>query len=295
MVRPAAFGSNTETLASNKFQSELDITDANENARAEFDAFVDTLRKNNIDVTVIDDTTSPVKPDAIFPNNWFSVHHNGQCYLYPMLAENRRLEKRPEIINTLQEKFKITNITDLSKFEADNLFLEGTGSVVFDHVAKLAYACISQRTHAELLERLAVELGYAPVVFDAVDQNGYAIYHTNVLMCIGTGFVVICLDAIPDAAQKEKLKTLFKETGLEIIAISLPQMNQFAGNMLEVQNSEHQHFIVMSQTAYDSLEMHQVERLKTFGSLLPVSIPTIETLGGGSARCMMAEVFAPMA
>ena len=302
MVEPACFAGNLETMDSNRFQNTLNMTpaEAQENALDEFQQFVETLKTHQIDVTVIKDTAHPHKPDAVFPNNWFSIHHNGSCYLYPMMAENRRLERRPEIIDTLKHHFEITAIKDISMFEKDNLFLEGTGSIVFDHVAKIAYACLSPRTNAQLLERLAIELGYAPVTFKAVDANGYEIYHTNVLMCVGTGFVVICMDAIRDLADKQKLMTLFKETGLEVITIRLDQMNQFAGNMLELQSnldvdhSQGKHFIVMSQTAWNSLEQHQIERLQCFGQLLPVSIPTIETLGGGSARCMMAEIFAPL-
>lgn len=291
MIRPVAFGFNTQTAESNAFQNRDDDQQAvQQKAVQEFDGFVKVLRDNGVSVTVINDTVEPHTPDSIFPNNWVSFHDNGDIFLYPMQAENRRLERREDIIRQLEEAFKANHVIDLSRFEAKNQFLEGTGSMVLDRENKIAYACLSPRTNAEVLKVFCDYTGYTAVTFDAFDQNGQAIYHTNVLMAIGSKFAVICLDSITNLSEKEAVITSLKSTGKEIIDITFDQMNHFAGNMLEVRNNEDEIFVVMSQAAFNSLSDVQKVSLQKYGKLVYADINTIETNGGGSARCMMAEV-----
>ena len=244
-------------------------------------------------IRVVEDTDLPRKPDAIFPNNWVSFHEDGTVVLYPMCAENRRSERRMEIIEALGTEFRIEKIVDLSHFENEGRFLEGTGSIMFDHENKIAYACLSPRTDAALFDEVSQTLGYTPISFRAVDAKGRAIYHTNVMMCIGVGFAVICLESIENAEEKETVVESLKRSGLEIIDISFEQMNKFAGNMLEVSGKNGKVFLVQSQRAFDSLRKEQIAVLEKYCELLPIPIPTIETIGGGSARCMMAEIFLP--
>lgn len=295
MIRPVNFGFNEQTAESNAFQNKAAQTnDANGAAQREFDGMVNTLRENGVDVTVIDDTPEPHTPDSIFPNNWVSFHADGQVFLYPMQAENRRLERREDIINDLEDEFKVKHVIDLSRFEEDNKFLEGTGSMVLDRVNNIAYACISPRTDREVLELFCKEAGYQPITFDAVDEKGQAIYHTNVLMCAGGGFAVVCLDSIANPHEKLVVKDALLSTQKEIVDISFNQMNHFAGNMLEVKNKAGETLIVMSKNAYDALLEDQKNILKKYGKLVHADINTIETIGGGSARCMMAEVHLPV-
>ena len=295
MIRPVNFGFNEETAGSNAFQNrEAKDDDANTKAQQEFDGMVSALCANGVDVTVIDDTPEPYTPDSIFPNNWVSFHADGEVYLYPMQAENRRLERREDIIAKLEDRFSVKHVIDLSRFEQENKFLEGTGSMVPDRENKIAYACISSRTDRDVLDLFCEHAGYRPVTFDAVDEKGQAIYHTNVLMCVGTGFAVICLDSIPNPDEKLVVKESLSLTKKEIIDISFGQMNHFAGNMLEVKNSAGDTLIVMSQSAFDALLDEQKQILKKYGKLVHADIGTIETLGGGSARCMMAEVHLPL-
>ena len=295
MIRPVNFGFNEETAESNAFQNrEAKDDDANTKAQQEFDGMVSALCANGVDVTVIDDTPEPYTPDSIFPNNWVSFHADGEVYLYPMQAENRRLERREDIIAKLEDRFSVKHVIDLSRFEQENKFLEGTGSMVPDRENKIAYACISPRTDRDVLDLFCEHAGYRPVTFDAVDEKGQAIYHTNVLMCVGTGFAVICLDSIPNPDEKLVVKESLSLTKKEIIDISFGQMNHFAGNMLEVKNSAGDTLIVMSQSAFDALLDEQKQILKKYGKLVHADIGTIETLGGGSARCMMAEVHLPL-
>ena len=295
MIRPVNFGFNEETAGSNAFQNrEAKDDDANTKAQQEFDGMVSALCANGVDVTVIDDTPEPYTPDSIFPNNWVSFHADGEVYLYPMQAENRRLERREDIIAKLEDRFSVKHVIDLSRFEQENKFLEGTGSMVPDRENKIAYACISPRTDRDVLDLFCEHAGYRPVTFDAVDEKGQAIYHTNVLMCVGTGFAVICLDSIPNPDEKLVVKESLSLTKKEIIDISFGQMNHFAGNMLEVKNSAGDTLIVMSQSAFDALLDEQKQILKKYGKLVHADIGTIETLGGGSARCMMAEVHLPL-
>ncbi|BAU54727.1 citrulline utilization hydrolase CtlX [Mucilaginibacter gotjawali] len=294
MIRPVNFGFNEETAGSNAFQKRnTDKNSANEQAQWEFDGMVNILRENGVDVTVVDDTPDPYTPDSIFPNNWISFHHDGDIFLYPMQAENRRLERREDIIAQLEDVFEVKHITDLSGFEQESKFLEGTGSMVLDRVSKIAYACISPRTDREVLALFCEQAGYKEVSFHAYDEYHMAIYHTNVLMCIGSGFAVICLDSITDSDEKNAVTSILKLTHKEIISISFEQMNQFAGNMLEVKNKDGETLIVMSQNAFNALDDEQKGALEKYGKLVYADINTIETNGGGSARCMMAEVHLP--
>ena len=295
MIRPVNFGFNEETAASNPFQNRnADKGGVKEKARKEFEGMVNVLRENGVDVTVIEDTPEPYTPDSIFPNNWVSFHADGDIFLYPMQAENRRLERREDIIAQLEDRFEVKHIIDLSRFEQENKFLEGTGSMVLDRENKIVYACISHRTDREVLALFCEQTGYKEVSFQAYDEYHQAIYHTNVLMCIGSKFAVICLDSITDEEEKNTVVAILKLTHKEIVDISLEQMNQFAGNMLEVKNNAGETLIVMSQNAYNSLNQSQKTTLENFGDLVYADINTIENNGGGSARCMIAEVHLPI-
>ena len=294
MIRPVNFGFNEQTAGSNAFQNrnaeQLLVQDK---ALTEFDTMVAKLRDNGVEVIVIQDTAEPHTPDSIFPNNWVSFHRDGTVFLYPMMAENRRLERREDIIIGLENEFKINHVIDLSRFESENKFLEGTGSMVLDREHKLAYACLSPRTDKDVLDLFCLESGYKPVLFHAVDQGGMEIYHTNVLMCVGSNFVVICLESIKDTAEKLTVIDTIAASQKELIDISFEQMNHFAGNMLEVQNLHGEKLIVMSKSAWDSLNQQQREKLSSFCKPVYSDISTIESNGGGSARCMMAEMHLP--
>ena len=295
MIRPVNFGFNEETAGSNAFQHKnADKNNVQQIALKEFDGMVNTLRHNGVDVIAIDDTPEPYTPDSIFPNNWVSFHADGNIFLYPMQAENRRLERREDIISLLEDRFTVKRIEDLSRFEVEGKYLEGTGSMVFDRENKIAYACISPRTDADVLAIFCKETGFTPVCFDAADENNVAIYHTNVLMCIGSNFAVICLDSITKPEEQTMVMEKLKLTGKEIIDITFGQMNHFAGNMLEVKNKARETLIVMSQSAFDVLSQSQKSTLAKYGKLVYADIGTIETNGGGSARCMMAEVHLPV-
>jgi hypothetical protein len=295
MIRPVNFGFNEETAASNAFQNRnTDKNGIKEKARHEFDGMVNVLRENGVDVTVIGDTPEPYTPDSIFPNNWVSFHADGGVFLYPMQAGNRRLERREDIIAQLEDRFEVKHIIDLTRFEQEDKFLEGTGSMVLDRENKVAFACISPRTDREVLALFCEQAGYKEVSFNAYDEYHHAIYHTNVLMCIGSKFAVICLDSITDADEKNAVVTILKLTHKEIINISFEQMNRFAGNMLEVKNKAGETLIVMSENAFNSLNQLQKTSLEKYGKLVYTDINTIESNGGGSARCMMAEVHLPV-
>ncbi len=299
MIRPANFGFNEQTAVNNAFQSRDEINDMQSLKKAaidEFDHMVALLRSHGVDVTVVADTAEPVKPDAIFPNNWISFHENGTLITYPMYAPNRRLERREEIIEQLSEKFIIKNRYSFEFYENEDepLYLEGTGSMIFDRPNGIVYACISPRTDATLIDKFNVLMGTTSCVFKSVDANGLEIYHTNVMMALGEDFVVICMESIKDEASRKQLTSVFGQTGKEIIEISLKQMEAFAGNMLEVYGKGRQRLLCMSQTAYDSLREDQKARLSLRTQLLPIPITQIEKFGGGSVRCMMAEVFLPL-
>lgn len=295
MIRPVAFGLNIQTADSNAFQNKKASQEAvQEKALAEFDAFVVKLRSHGIDVTVTEDTLKPHTPDSIFPNNWISFHDDGSIYLYPMQAENRRLERRDDLIDVLSKRFSITEINDLSFTEERGEFLEGTGSMVLDRSKKLAYACLSIRTQQKVLDIFCRESGFEAVTFKAVDQNGKAIYHTNVMMCVGDKFVVICLDSIPNKVEKANVVKIINDSEKEIIEISLDQMNQFAGNMLQLVNRERKSFLVMSARAHNALNKIQLNTIAKYAEILSSPLTTIEDNGGGSARCMMAEIHLPL-
>lgn len=295
MIRPVSFGFNEQTADSNAFQNrDADQQAVQDKALAEFDGFVNILKNNSVSVTVVDDTPQPHTPDSIFPNNWVSFHADGNIFLYPMQAKNRRLERREDIITKLEDTYKVAHVIDLSRFEAENKFLEGTGSMVLDRENKIAYACLSPRTDQEVLKLFGEQAGYKIISFEAADANGKAIYHTNVLMCIGSGFAVICADSIPNPHEKVVVLESLRSTRKEVITISFDQMNRFAGNMLEVKNAKGETLIVMSQNAYRALDEEQRLVLQQYGKLVYADINTIETNGGGSARCMMAEVHLPV-
>lgn len=296
LIRPQNFGYNSETAQSNEFQNAVEEQDENlikQTALAEFDQFAETLYSNRINIRVFEDTEFPIKPDAIFPNNWVSFHSDGTVVRYPMCTKNRRSERRMDIIETLGHEFHIDKIIDLSYSENEGRFLEGTGSIVFDHANKTAYACISPRTDAGIFAEVSQSLGYQPISFHASDANGKAIYHTNVMMCIGPGFAVVCLESIRDVKEKAVVIESLKTNGLEIVDISIDQMKHFCGNMLTVSNEIGKTYHVLSANAQASFSMEQVTTLEKYTELLPVAIPTIESVGGGGARCMMAEVFLP--
>ena len=295
MIRPASFTGNAQTASSNHFQQlGTTISTAQQLALQEFADLKNALVAAGVTVNVIDDTVEPHKPDAIFPNNWVSFHADGTAVLYPMLALNRRDERRMDVLQTLSERgYHIHKLIDLSAHESQQQFLEGTGSLVLDRVHRLAYACLSPRTDIEVLGEFAQRLDYELVVFNASDANNQPIYHTNVLMCVGTRFAVVCLQAIALADRPGVVHAL-KSTGHEIIDITLQQMQCFAGNMLELHSNRGETLVVMSQAAFDCLLPAQVAQLQLLGwRIVAVPIPTIETLGGGSVRCMLAEIFLP--
>lgn len=299
MVRPANFGFNPET-AENNFYQQADIRSSDEIttlALKEFDAFVALLRDQGVSVLVEDDTDDPVKPDAIFPNNWFSTHPDGKLILYPMYSPNRRLERRKDLIESLMKRnFKVEEIIDLSFFEDAEQYLEGTGSMVMDHKSKTIFACYSERTHPIPLDYVGKLLGYQVVGFNAVLEFQGAlssIYHTNVMMHVGTDLAVVCLDSIPKASEKLAVQKSLTQAGKKVVPITAKQKFQFAGNMLEVGNDGGEKFTVMSESALDTLNIGQIQLIEKYSTIISPSIPTIEKLGGGSARCMMAEIFLP--
>lgn len=295
MVRPARFASNDQTRDTNAFQaSTAAVPEVAAAAVAEFDGAVVALRAAGVTVLVIDDEPAPAKPDAVFPNNWFSTHADGTVVLYPMHAPNRRSERRIDLLQQLDVAgFHCSQLVDLSPHEFAGRCLEGTGSLVLDRVGGVAYACRSPRTDPIVLELWARELGSRVVVFDAVDSAGRAIYHTNVLMCVGTGWAVVCLDAIPVSAERATVANELAATGHDVITLSLAQMAEFAGNMLELLDADGQRIIALSDRARRALGSEVEARLAHHGRLVSCSIPTIEAVGGGSLRCMIAEVFLP--
>lgn len=300
MIRPVAFRMNEQTAVNNYYQKVLDgLLPATVNAKAqqEFDTFVDKLRAQGVDVTVVDDTLNPDTPDSIFPNNWISFHENGDVALYPMFAENRREERREEILDMLEDKgFVINNIVDYTSAEEDGFFLEGTGSLLLDRGNRKAYCALSPRADEELFIEFCEDFDYAPVIFEAfqtVNGERKLIYHTNVMMCLGETFAVICSDCIDDKKERKMVLDNLKENGKEIILITEAQVNNFAGNMLEVRGADDKRYLVMSTSAYQSLTPKQIAQLENHAEIVSSSLDTIEACGGGSARCMMAEIFLP--
>lgn len=294
MVRPAHFGYNPETAENNAFQSNegnLTVEQISAAAIKEFDAFVEKLRSYDIEVIVFEDTDSPYKTDAVFPNNWISFHEDGLVLTYPMFSPMRRLERRPDIVHALAEQFEIKKWIKLENFEREEKYLEATGSMVFDRTHQIAYACHSERTHPDLLADFCQTMHFKPILFTAQDQDGLAIYHTNVMMALGENLAIICLESIGDEQERAEVIKALDETGKEIIDISFAQMNAFAGNMIEVKNQVGEHFLVMSSAAYHALDMQQTERILAHTAILHSPLTHIEKYGGGSARCMIAEVF----
>ena len=291
MVRPYQFYFNQQTASNNFFQSNINIENANELAIAEFDAMVEKLRTHQIKVNVVQDTKDPSTPDSIFPNNWISTHTNGTLCLYPMFAQNRRAERKSTVIDFLQSNYKIENTLDLTDLEKEGKFLEGTGSMVLDHKNKIAYGCLSERLDKNTFNEWCDKMQFKAIAFKAVDDKAQPIYHTNVMMCMGDQFVVICLESIPNEQEKQMVLESFKKSNKEVIEISQDQLNHFAGNMLQVFDTNEKPHLIMSEQAHTSLDPAQVKSLVKYNPILPISIPTIEALGGGSTRCMMAEIY----
>lgn len=300
MIRPVAFRMNEQTAVNNYYQKVLDgLSPETVNAKAqqEFDAFVQKLRLVGVDVTVVDDTLEPNTPDSIFPNNWISFHETGDVVLYPMFAENRRAERREDILDLLEDKgFVVNDIMDYTSAEEDNIFLEGTGSLLLDRQNGKAYCALSPRADEELMIEFCEDFEYTPVIFEAFQTVGgerKLIYHTNVMMCIGDTFAVICADSIDDKKERKMVLDSLRSDEKDLILITEDQVNNFAGNMLEVKGSEGKRYLVMSSSAYQALTKKQIAQIEQHVTILHSSLDTIEACGGGSARCMMAEVFLP--
>lgn len=293
MVRPASFGFNEQTALNNYFQS-APATDAallQQKALDEFDNMVNVLRSNQIEVIVINDSAEPPKPSAIFPNNWLSTSPDGNLYIFPMCAPNRRAEKRDEIIKQLAADYIVNDFQDWGEYETEGRYLEGTGSMIIDHDHQLIYAAISERTNIAVLEKFAAANAYQAIAFIATDTEGRPIYHTNVMMALGEEFCVLCEEAIEEEWELIAVRQLLESTGHSIIPISRAQMNSFAGNMLEAKNKTGKNILIMSEAAFQSLNREQKSQLEKFAKLQPIAVPTIEATEGGSVRCMMAEIF----
>lgn len=300
MIRPIGFRMNEQTAINNYYQKVIDgllPETVNTKAQQEFDAYVEKLRSVGINVVVVEDTKEFDTPDSIFPNNWISFHENGNVGLYPMFAENRRLERREDVLIKLEESgFKIENIVDYTSAEEENVFLEGTGSLLLDRVNRKAYCALSPRADEELFIEFCEDFEYTPVIFTAnqtVNGERKAIYHTNVMMCLAETFAVICLDCIDSKKERKNVIANLKEDGKEVIRITEEQVNNFAGNMLQVKGKDDKLYLIMSQAAYTSLSKPQISLIEKHCEILSSSLDTIEACGGGSARCMMAEVFLP--
>lgn len=298
MIRPINFRMNEETAVNNYFQKsteELQET-VNKKAQAEFDAFAQKLKAEGVNLMIIDDIKSQDTPDSIFPNNWVSFHENGDVALYPMFAKNRRKERREDIFESLEAEGRfIRNFVDYTSAELEDVFLEGTGSLILDRPNQKAYCALSPRADEDLVIEFCEDFEFTPIIFNAFQSfegERLQIYHTNVMMCIAEDFAVICLDTIDDKKERKLVADSLKQDGKEIITISEDQMNNFAGNMLQVQGKSEK-FLVMSKTAHDSLKDHQIKTIEKYCKILSSDLSTIETHGGGSARCMLAEVFIP--
>jgi len=291
MVRPIAFNYNEQTAINNKFQTKSNISNINDLATKEFDNYVQLLKENGVQVIVVNDTLNPHTPDSIFPNNWFSTHSEGKLVYYSMFAPNRRSERKSSFIAEIKKHVKADIEIDFTPFETENIFLEGTGSMVLDRDNKIVYACNSIRTSKVLIDEFCKEFDYKACLFDASGKDDVPIYHTNVLMCVGVDFAIVCLDAIKDEKQKADLVKSLNDTNKHIIPITYDQLEHFAGNMLELRNNKDQRLLVMSKTAHDSLTSEQIKILESKCKLIAPDITTIETNGGGSARCMLAELF----
>ena len=298
MIEPVSFNYNTETAINNYYQinnTALSKEEIQKKALKEFKEFVSLLRSKNINVIVFKDTENPKTPDSIFPNNWVSFHIDGEVVLYPMYAKNRRLERRNDIIQKLRDDFIVTKINDFSYYENQELYLEGTGSMILDRENKICYAAISDRTNKNIVNDFCNQLNFKPILFTSnqdVRGERLAIYHTNVMMCITTRFAIVCLDSIDCDEEKDRVIDILNETKKEIISISEEQTNKFAGNMLEVEGDKK--YLVMSKSAYSCLTENQIKKINKYCEILYSDLSTIEDYGGGSARCMMAEIFLPL-
>ena len=298
MVRPVRFRMNEETVVNNYFQEEMDLKneEINRQAQQEFDTFVHKLREVGVKVIGVDDIYEQNTPDSVFPNNWITFHQNGNVAIYPMFAENRRRERREDILDKVEEDgFLIENVYDYTDAEQENIFLEGTGAMVLDRVHRKAYCALSPRADEELFVEFCEDFEYTPVIFRAyqkVDGKQVPIYHTNVMMALGENFAVVCLDTITDKSERKNLLHHLKEDKKEIISITPEQMCQYAGNMLQVQGKDST-YLVMSDAAYNALTPQQIQTIEKYTQILHSNLETIETCGGGSARCMLAEVFNP--
>lgn len=298
MIRPVRFGFNEQTAESNAFQDiklaaqTKDV--AQEDALREFDEMVRQLKAAGVEVMVYEDTVDPYTPDSIFPNNWISFHFSGTVVLYPMQAANRRLERRMDIIDDLSQRFHVAKVLDLTHFEQEEKFLEGTGSLVFDRMNRVAFACLSPRTHSDVLAEFQRKTGYKVISFRAVDASGKPVYHTNVVMCMGDSFAVVCLQAIPDLDERLMIRQELERLGKRIVEITPEQMASFAGNMLLIKNQRNQKMLIMSTRAYKSLTAKQVDLLDDYATLHHFDLSMIEGNGGGSARCMICEIHLPL-
>jgi hypothetical protein len=294
MVRPAAFGYDPETASNNAFQNnpgDIAAEDLQSRAMQEFDNVATEMRANGVNLYVVEDKPSPVRPDAIFPNNWISTHEDGTVILYPMMAQNRRLERRQDVLDDLEKYFEIRRVVDLSRHENTGRYLEGTGSMVFDRTNGVVYACRSPRTNETVLKDVAKTLNYRTVVFDAVDSSGKPIYHTNVMLSIGTNYVVLADYTIPDPVERERVMAYLGGGGHRIVKLRPEQLKEFAGNVLEISGRER--FVAMSSRAYRSLSDSQLDLIELWAKVVHFPIPTIEDVGGGSIRCMLGEIFLP--
>lgn len=299
MIRPVSFRMNEQTAVNNYFMEDIDIKNQaiNQKAQEEFDAFVSVLKSKGVHVIVVEDTLDPDTPDSIFPNNWISFHSNGTVAVYPMYAENRRNERREDILEILEENdFRIKDVIDYTSAEDEGLFLEGTGSILLDRVNKKAYCALSERADEDLFIEFCEDFDCFPVIFTAnqsVDGKRLPIYHTNVMMALAEDFAIICSDSIDDKKERKNVLDHLRRDGREVITITEKQMHHFAGNMLQVLGADSKRFMVMSSAAYNSLSSGQIKKIEAHCTILHSSLDTIETCGGGSARCMMAEVFLP--
>ena len=295
MIRPAAVGFDPETAESNEFQREtgMDASVLQERAEVEFDAAAETLREKGVNVFVIEDTVYPQKPSAVFPNNWVSFHEDGTVVLYPMFASSRRHERRRDLIDGLRSVFEVGEIVDLSENESHGRFLEGTGSMVLDRANRISYASLSPRTDERLFKEVCERLGYKAVTFRSHGRSGREIFHTNMMMCVASDFAVACLDSITDKTERLGLAASLRESGHQLIDITFEQMEEFAGNVLSLRTHDGGNVVALSRRAFDALSGRQRNIIERQCELVPIDIPTLEAAGGGSVRCMIAEVFLP--
>jgi hypothetical protein len=294
MIRPSRFYPNPETAADNAFQRDADRgSDAlTLSARTEFDAAVQTLRAAGVNVHVFEDTAEPEKPDAVFPNNWISTHHDGRVALFPMYSAMRRRERRQDIVEELRKHYRVIEVIDYSPFEDEGRWLEGTGSLVFDHLNKIAYVSLSNRSNPKVIQRFAEDFSYEPLTFTSTDPNGQPIYHTNVMMCIGTAFAMVGLEMIQNKAERHQVRARLEKAGKEVVELSADQIANFAGNAIELHNKHGEKLLVLSSRADRVLTEDQRKRLRRYARLVSLELPTVE-LGGGSARCMIATIHLP--